>query len=262
MGAIVPFQTQAPPVMSAEIYQRWLDLVMEYSKCKFTKPEDKLIAFSGIAKQFQEATGDTYVAGFWRSYLIEGLIWIGVEPVQEPSSDYRAPSWSWASISGPLVNCVQYKNSEPLVEVIEVKLEHSSSDPIGPVLGGYLTLRGALTKAVWLPIKNSGNCNLRIGERDAEVTLWPDRLGIDPFPGRAVGCLPILSGMVGGTMATGTAFLVLTGCQSQGSGKWRRIGLFYFKKDLELLDVFGLRMTDKGFVATRTDFQRTLVTII
>ncbi|KAJ0285460.1 hypothetical protein COL940_003597 [Colletotrichum noveboracense] len=40
--------------MAFDALELWRDLVTAYSQCRFTRPEDKLYAFSGIAKLFQK----------------------------------------------------------------------------------------------------------------------------------------------------------------------------------------------------------------
>lgn len=57
----------------------WKILVRLYSQCKLTKSEDKLLAFAGVAKVFQELTGDTYLGGVWRSQLLAQLSWVVTE---------------------------------------------------------------------------------------------------------------------------------------------------------------------------------------
>lgn len=72
----------------------WIDLVASYSRCQLTRPSDKLFAFAGIAKPFQEITGDIYLAGMWKSRILDLLDWYIYEPTARLSSEYRAPSWS------------------------------------------------------------------------------------------------------------------------------------------------------------------------
>lgn len=80
--------------MPGSVYVLWRDLVKKYTGCSFTKVDDKLPAFAGIAKLFQEITRDEYIAGLWRSRLLEGLDWRVYEPKLKASLAYRAPSWS------------------------------------------------------------------------------------------------------------------------------------------------------------------------
>ena len=61
--------------------------------------KDRLPAFSGIAQLFVEVTGDEYVAGLWRSRIIDQLVWQALEPAK-PLLDSDVPSWSWAAVQG------------------------------------------------------------------------------------------------------------------------------------------------------------------
>ena len=49
-------------------YKKWATIVKTYSQCLLTKPEDKLIALSGIAKSITSVMDDTYVAGMWQRF--------------------------------------------------------------------------------------------------------------------------------------------------------------------------------------------------
>ncbi|KAK4100024.1 HET-domain-containing protein, partial [Parathielavia hyrcaniae] len=56
----------------------WFQLVETYAPLALTKPEDKLPAFSGIAKLMQQRpgmSGDVYLAGPWRRHLLYHLLW-------------------------------------------------------------------------------------------------------------------------------------------------------------------------------------------
>ncbi|KAF5627029.1 hypothetical protein F52700_8512 [Fusarium sp. NRRL 52700] len=80
----------------------WGSLVSIYANCALTKESDRLIAMSGIAKRFQEASKDTYLAGLWKGVIHSDLTWKtnanqGAEVFRNES---YAPTWSWASIVG------------------------------------------------------------------------------------------------------------------------------------------------------------------
>lgn len=53
----------------------WMFLVNKYTSTKLTRPDDRLYAFSGIAKLFQEITGYKYLAGLWQEDLLHQLGW-------------------------------------------------------------------------------------------------------------------------------------------------------------------------------------------
>jgi hypothetical protein len=86
--------------MSSARIEVWMRLVAAYSCCIFTRPSDKLFAFSGIAKLFQNSTEDIYIAGLWKSRLVETMHWYVDAPQPLLSLTNRAPSWPWASLDG------------------------------------------------------------------------------------------------------------------------------------------------------------------
>ncbi|KAI1468776.1 uncharacterized protein F4812DRAFT_458304 [Daldinia caldariorum] len=62
--------------MSKEVYDDWDRVVNYYMSCGLTKESDRLIAISGIAKAFHEATGDTVSQGIpnpksWACSVVE-----------------------------------------------------------------------------------------------------------------------------------------------------------------------------------------------
>lgn len=83
-------------------YEAWNDILALYVRCELSHARDKLVALSGVAKDFARLVGDEYVAGLWRHNLINSLLWrvdapfgVPVRPSTRPSR-YRAPTWSWA----------------------------------------------------------------------------------------------------------------------------------------------------------------------
>jgi hypothetical protein len=53
----------------------WQDLLGTYIDCELTYPTDRLVAFSGIAQEFQPVLRDKYLAGMWWNQLPESLAW-------------------------------------------------------------------------------------------------------------------------------------------------------------------------------------------
>jgi hypothetical protein len=80
----------------------WKHLVRTYSYCSFTDLGDKLAALSAIAQKLQKVSGYTYLAGLWFPTLMTDLLWSGTRG-RHIQSEYRAPSWSWASVDGPIM---------------------------------------------------------------------------------------------------------------------------------------------------------------
>ena len=86
---------------SHELHARWRTIVEQYSGLSLTLGKDKLPALSGLAKQMQRyRVGDQYLAGLWTETLWEDLLWytMGKWKVSHDESEWRAPTWSWASV--------------------------------------------------------------------------------------------------------------------------------------------------------------------
>ena len=139
----------------------WLGLVENYSRRYLTVSNDKLSAVAGIARVIAEETGDLYLAGVWADHLPEDLFW-RVYPRQEriiqgPSihsdvpvkgevlgavvqpAEYRAPSWSWASIDAP-IKYIPLSYSNLVCRVRNCFVTPSSLDDFGRVSGGRMDI--------------------------------------------------------------------------------------------------------------------------
>lgn len=139
-----------------KILMEYYSIVDSYCARKLTFPSDKFPAFSGITQRLQPVLGD-YLAGLWRCDLVRGLWWIK-EVGGGPVSGNGAPSWSWASVDGP-VSCATCLKEEG---AFDVQMLHSAihlaehSNPSGQVQPASLTLRG-WTKRLDHPLNYRGN---------------------------------------------------------------------------------------------------------
>lgn len=137
----------------------WIGLVQDYSKREFTVPLDKLPALSGLAKIVAEGTGDRYFAGLWASHIYEDLFWRVrvqeetfhnavplkrevIRKARKPT-EYRAPSWSWASIDAP-VRFIALAYKDLVARFVECETTPSGIDPYGRVKDGRLVIEVSL----------------------------------------------------------------------------------------------------------------------
>jgi hypothetical protein len=92
--------------MKSHVEPDWHAIIEDYSSRELTLATDKLPAVSGLADVQQKLTGDVYLAGLWKSSLWDDLLWKHVGKVENgmqiypQPTQYRAPSWSWASVDG------------------------------------------------------------------------------------------------------------------------------------------------------------------
>ena len=127
-------------------------IMQDYTRRGLTMPDDKLVAVAALARRAQQVLGGDYLAGLWRKQIQIGLLWM----IDEESSAfrapiYRAPSWSWASMDGPVSwslidGWVQSEDGfvEPEIEVVESSIQLAGEDPFGPVQRVEIVVKGRL----------------------------------------------------------------------------------------------------------------------
>ncbi|KAK3994952.1 heterokaryon incompatibility protein-domain-containing protein [Cladorrhinum sp. PSN332] len=138
----------------------WYRMIENYTDRSITKSTDRLPALSGLAQAIIRETIDKsgYLAGIWKTGLLEGLLWCKSKPgdALSPTLEYVAPFWSWAAVTGrvqfPIYRFWEERarwkakmtNFEPLAEYISHKIEAQTADQYGRLLEGRLTLRAPL----------------------------------------------------------------------------------------------------------------------
>jgi hypothetical protein len=133
----------------------WIGLIQNYSMRKLTIAADKLPALSGLARIISQRTQDRYFAGLWGSHFYEDLFWRVY--LQEESfsggipfkgnilgdatkpAEYRAPSWSWASLDAP-IRFIPLTYGNLLAKVIDCETTPSGSDMYGRINAGRLVI--------------------------------------------------------------------------------------------------------------------------
>jgi hypothetical protein len=89
-----PFMIQTPSL--------WFKIVEMYSECNLSFKQDKLVAIAGLAKIINDRSQVPYYAGLWADDILGGLLWLAKCPTLTHPGVHRAPSWSWASLDGPI----------------------------------------------------------------------------------------------------------------------------------------------------------------
>ncbi|CZR67681.1 uncharacterized protein PAC_17580 [Phialocephala subalpina] len=148
----------------AEAYDIYTMIVNKYTSCELTHLSDTLPAISGIATFLSpflsaslnaSSTSQLFLAGLWRTHFFPGLIWaVQSDPNSStptygvrsfPPLLYRAPTWSWASISGCVKNPTISRDSRTLTNILECTAPAQSAAGFGKLLEpAILKLRGPL----------------------------------------------------------------------------------------------------------------------
>ncbi|KAJ4363895.1 hypothetical protein N0V83_009347 [Neocucurbitaria cava] len=139
----------------------WQDMVSEYTRCDLSFPDkDIFVALAGIAERFGQLYNHQYCAGFFRQHLPFDLLW---QNKGERAETFRAPSWSWASIDGPVEMrafgecpfCDRCCDQLAHVKDVVVELV-DSNNAYGQLKHADLTLTGYLFPCSIEPIPQAG----------------------------------------------------------------------------------------------------------
>jgi hypothetical protein len=249
----------------------WALLVAEYTKCDLTKHSDRLVAFSGIAGLFQTVTGDQYLAGLWRSKLVEQLGWSVNQYLPTIDMQRPAPSWSWASITRP-VDAGTFINERSVkhhVSIVEAQVKTVQADALGEVLHGHITLNGSLIHAKYHTHRASNEYFLGmlcIGSTRIRGQLRLDAASKCSLDDKEIPGLLLLSytPQNSGSGYSLVVFLLLLELQVDSNhNTYIRIGSFQSNgMEREIAEEFGFVLQDNELREYMPNVQQTLITLV
>ncbi len=132
-----------------EVVETWRDFVMTYTELNLTFQKDMLPALSGVAKLTSTMRpGDRYLAGLWEGSLIDDLAWYTdyMRESKPRPEVYRAPSWSWASVTQSFRFSYDHYNTL-CARVIRATTTLAGIDPTGEVTSGSVVLMAPVEKS-------------------------------------------------------------------------------------------------------------------
>ncbi|KAJ4289282.1 hypothetical protein N0V88_007033 [Collariella sp. IMI 366227] len=116
----------------------WAGLVEEYMGRDITRQSDRLPAMGAVMKRIAERKGWSPLWGMWANALVESLGWqsktmdSGEGMACSPNPGHYAPTWSWASVDGP-ISYVGVKGmgglevTDPMIYDLEVRSVNAAS---------------------------------------------------------------------------------------------------------------------------------------
>ncbi|KIW33541.1 uncharacterized protein PV07_00381 [Cladophialophora immunda] len=141
------------------VYEVWSRIVEAYMECKLSYGEDKLVAISGIAQKVAELTDERYLAGLWDNALLpQSLLWCvlgrrqadgtpSLRCASAGAEDYRAPSWSWASLEAKVIWNWPAKRAKVVMEILSTAIEQPKNSKMAKVSSAEMQIRGSLFEA-------------------------------------------------------------------------------------------------------------------
>jgi len=167
----------------------WRQMIVMYSNLKLTYEKDRLPAIAGIAKLYEEARGSTCHAGIWTDSAEEDLSWQVWDPGawkdnmgRTYTRTERIPSWSWASVSAPIMyDPLPVDQNEKLCNIIEVgcpsliiDLDKDGTNPYTLTISGYMVpgILSYVDSGRFCKLEISGDGNLRPLGNDTSLGIY------------------------------------------------------------------------------------------
>lgn len=138
-----------------QAYRRWHDIVEQYTSMNLEFTTDRLPAIAGLVKQLQrEGPYEKYLAGVWEGNWPYGLLWAATQhnthPREAPRpAEWRAPSWSWASIDSPVYHPRKDLEGDGTVHcrLLETECIPLYSDPMHSVSAAHIKCSAKIAPA-------------------------------------------------------------------------------------------------------------------
>jgi len=170
-----------------QIRDLWRHIVVQYTAFDLTKPSDILPALSGLAERMLSSRlGEDYLAGLWSGSLVEDLLWYRedseLEFIGAAEWTWRAPTWSWASVYGPVVYPQElYCHTEMQVLIsgycqsIKAECTLAGASRTGHITSGHIILQCPIVK---MPTDRRTYLGFWVDNGDADL------IGDDVYLGR------------------------------------------------------------------------------
>lgn len=153
--AYVPAIFKRPPSDPDEDYREmWEHAANSYSAGELTQSSDKEAAFYGIVRFFKDRWIDKCIVGLWEDSLPLSLLWqTNGERRTARCLEYRAPSWSWLSIDGPVKVHYPHSPRDPFfpqgqstqrVHVENINVVHVGQPSSSMIKNAHIRLRGCV----------------------------------------------------------------------------------------------------------------------
>ncbi|KAL2162607.1 hypothetical protein VTH06DRAFT_6443 [Thermothelomyces fergusii] len=118
-----------------DLQNLWRKMVVEYTALELTVRTDRLPALAGLATAVRRRRRQEYLAGLWRDTLAPDMCWFLRDPSlrpPEPGAVRRKPTWSWASVDGPVDYPYMLNHNGAVRDVYVDVLEAKCASPTSP----------------------------------------------------------------------------------------------------------------------------------
>ncbi|KAI1737961.1 heterokaryon incompatibility protein-domain-containing protein [Xylaria scruposa] len=142
------------------IHQAWSKLVWSFSNSYLTRKSDKLYAISGLITELERLTGDSCIAGLWKTNLYSQLCWysIGHPRLSVTTQGYVAPTWSWAHIDGSVSVDASYDDglAASWIEVVDIDENPVAQEGSPTTVEQKIVIKGIALRGLAMSKSNKG----------------------------------------------------------------------------------------------------------
>lgn len=180
------------------LQQWWAEVVRLFTSADLTFARDKLPALSGIARRVHSQKGGRYLAGLWQNERIEAQLCWRVDGSRVRPTTWRAPTWSWASVDGP----VSYMPTQSGIcddqhaHVVDARVTPLAGDVFGELSAGVLHI--ACTGLVLGDVSDRDKIVVQGIDEEFQCPAFLDTLDEEHLsPDITVYLLPLIGGKQG-----------------------------------------------------------------
>ena len=185
-----PSSPDATSIAAAQWQKTWRKLVQDFTLRKLSFGTDRLPAMSGLAAKLENRVDGKYFAGLWESDMSAQLLWVSYiwydDEADRPSllKNGYAPSWSWASVAGPIQFARDFQGPrfQLIWNIVATEFRPRTLNPFGPGEGlvtieGYtLPVRLVRGTLVWVAPPDEKGRVATVAFGDEEVVVMDPRL--------------------------------------------------------------------------------------
>jgi hypothetical protein len=163
-----------------------------FTQLGLTFSSDRLPAIGGLAAAYAKSTRYTYLAGLWKEDLPSALLWeFDRQSITKRTSrrheHYYAPTWSWASITGPIKCGWQPFDDIMDFEVLAAGCVPAGKNPYGSVRSGSIEGIGVMAPIrLGKPVPTDSAETSETGERYVVLSSTVSDEGLNKYQLNAV----------------------------------------------------------------------------
>ncbi|KAF5574200.1 heterokaryon incompatibility protein [Fusarium pseudocircinatum] len=142
----------------------WYDWMEEFTSRDLTRITNRLPAVAGMASYVASLSGMNYKAGLWEEDILRGLMWRSSSSGHAKRVPGGAPTWSWASITGPVYYDKFFtmrvdhrgeidRRAELDLDITDTAVEEEQADSFGNVRRGEIKALGVLKHAATMLLR-------------------------------------------------------------------------------------------------------------